>query len=89
MKNNCWDIMKCNAQNTCPAAREGRLNGTHDGKNAGRACWVVSGTLCGGEVQGEFAKKYKNCKECEVYTSIQKEEYPNFQLVSTLMNKLR
>ncbi len=26
-------------------------------------CWQKSGTYCGGEIQGVFAEKYKNCRQ--------------------------
>jgi hypothetical protein len=58
----------------CPAHSEKRLNGVHGGVNAGRACWVVAGTRCGGVVQGEFAQKIGNCMKCEFYLSVVKEE---------------
>jgi hypothetical protein len=56
-KPNCWEFMKCGRQprgervatlGVCPAATEKKLDGTHHGKNAGRACWAVAGTLCEG-----------------------------------------
>jgi PleD family two-component response regulator len=31
------------------------------------------GTLCGGKVQGEFARKYETCFECEVFKIISEE----------------
>ena len=30
-----------------------------------RACWVLTGTFCGGKIQGTFATKLINCIECE------------------------
>jgi len=42
--------------------------------NAGRACWVVAGTNCGGRVQGTFAEKEKNCLNCEFYMLVCEEE---------------
>jgi PAS domain S-box-containing protein len=36
------------------------------GKEAMR-CWQVVGTYCNDEIQGGFARKYKNCSECDVY----------------------
>ncbi len=51
----CWDLKKCDYKD-CPVY--GRK---------GVRCWQVAGTHCGGEIQGQFAKKYKDCKECEVY----------------------
>ncbi len=97
-RENCWEYLKCGRQpqghnveefGECPAALEERLDGEHGGVNAGRACWVVAGTLCGGEVQGTFAEKYKNCKECDFYKKVDKEEYPNFQLSASLISELK
>ncbi len=75
-KLNCWEVMKCHRQpggiyekvlGTCPAAQDERLDRVHDGTNAGRACRVMAGTLCKGEVQGTFAQKFKNCEECDFF----------------------
>jgi hypothetical protein len=66
-----------------------RLDGVHDGKNAGRACWVVAGTMCGGQVQGSFGSKYKNCEQCDFYQSTKLEERGGFQLSIVLLNRLK
>ncbi len=98
MKKNCWEFKNCGRQTggehvhdlgICPATAEKRLDGTHEGKNAGRACWVVAGTLCKGEVQGSFAQKYKNCEKCDFYQAVRKEEGAKFMLSAILLNKLR
>ena len=73
----------------CPAATETKLNGVHGGKNAGRACWVVAGTLCGGKVQGLFAQKYMTCQDCSFYQKVQEENYKDFQVSVSLLQKLR
>lgn len=72
----------------CPASQEYRLDGIHGGKNAGRSCWAVVGTLCGGEVQGTFAQKYRNCGVCEFYNNVKGEESDNFQMTIVLLEKL-
>ena len=98
MKKNCWEIKKCGRHEggehvhdlgICPATKEKRLHGVHDGENAGRACWVVAGTLCKGEVQGSFAQKYKNCERCDFYQSVRKEEGAKFMLSVMLLNKIK
>jgi len=74
-KVNCWEFKKCGREpggsraelGVCPSATMEKLNGTHGGINSGRACWVVAGTMCSGEVQGVFAKKYENCEKCDFY----------------------
>lgn len=58
----------------CPATMERRLNGAHSGMNAGRACWVVAGTMCGNRIQGTFASKFKGCRLCDFYIAVMKEE---------------
>ena len=95
---NCWEFKRCGRQlggihiqdlGRCPATLEERLDGVHDGVNAGRACWVVAGTLCRDEVQGTFAQKFSNCKECDFYAKVRDEEYPNFELSAILLSRLK
>jgi hypothetical protein len=97
-KKNCWEAKDCgrnlggrNAREMgiCPASMEARLDGVHGGKNAGRSCWVVAGTLCGGEEQGTFAKKFHNCETCDFYEAVKKEEYPAFKFSSVLLVKVK
>lgn len=94
MKTNCWEYKKCgrqpngknvNSLGICPAATEIKLNNIHEGRNAGRACWVVSGTFCKGEIQGTFAKKFSNCKECDFYKKVKEEEGINFKISINLL----
>lgn len=96
-KLHCWEVKMCGREpggthetdlGICPAAVEERLDGIHGGKNAGRSCWVVSGTLCGGQVQGTFAKKYGSCKHCNFYQQVQSEEFPQFKLSANLLAML-
>ncbi len=51
----CWEVKRCEHR-ACPVY--GRRN---------VRCWQIAGTHCGGEIQGHFAKKYSDCKDCEVY----------------------
>jgi hypothetical protein len=97
-KPNCWEVKKCGRQpgglfesslGVCAAATESRLDGVHGGKNAGRACWVVAGTLCGGKVQGTYAQKARNCEACEFYQSVSKEEFPAFTLSAVLLSRVK
>jgi len=97
-KLNCWEFKQCGRQpqgihvydkGLCPAAAEDALDGIHDGTNAGRTCWVVSGTLCKGVVQGTFAQKFKNCEACDFYQKVRQEEFPDFCLSAVLLGKMR
>ena len=82
-KANCWEFKKCERQaggklvgemGICPASTNETLNAVHGGKNAGRACWVVAGTFCGGAVQGTEAQKQHNCWTCNFFQMVKKEE---------------
>ena len=97
MKQNCWEYKKCgrepggdkvNELGACPAAIDNRLNEVHGGKNSGRTCWVVTGTYCKGEVQGVFARKFKNCMSCDFYNRVKEEEYPGFKMTPLLIKLL-
>jgi len=86
VKLNCWEHKKCGRQpgghkvqelGVCPAATNTELHGAHGGTNAGRACWVVAGSLCGGKIQGTYAKKLLNCWRCDFMNSVKREEDPS------------
>ncbi|NOZ68083.1 MAG: hypothetical protein GXP46_02245 [Deferribacteres bacterium] len=90
-KLNCWEIKKCGREpggaknqdlGICPAASETSCNGINSGKNAGRICWAIAGTFCGGKVQGDFAQKSVSCMSCEVLKKVREEEgVDNFTLL--------
>lgn len=86
-KQNCWEHKHCGREpggakatelGICPAATEHRTDTINQGKNGGRACWSIAGTLCGGAVQGTFASKIKNCLQCEFYKQVKDEEAGNY-----------
>jgi hypothetical protein len=95
MKRNCWEIKFCGRCTTmagddaCPVCKETRLDGIHGGRNAGRACWAVSHTKCGGSTQGTFGKKFGNCMECDFYKMVKSEEQGSFKLSATILSQLQ
>ncbi len=98
MRKNCWEFKKCGREKggllahdlgVCPASLEQRLDGTHGGRNAGRACWVVAGTLCHGTVQGTYAHKYGSCGACDFYLDVKQEEFPAFTLAAVLLERVQ
>lgn len=98
MSKNCWEVRRCGREvggvhvhdlGVCPASTARNLDGVHGGKNAGRSCWVVAGTLCGGEVQATFARKFATCQECDFYKQVQREESGSFKMSIVLLNQLR
>jgi len=87
MKKNCWELKECGREpggavavhlGVCPAATAGKLDGVHGGKNAGRSCWLVAGTLCGGKPQGTFAQKIETCELCDFFQQVKSEEKDSF-----------
>jgi hypothetical protein len=97
MKTNCWEFKRCGREpngnkaaelGVCPVTTNDRLDGVHDGSKAGRACWMVAGSLCGGEVQGTFAQKMKNCMDCDFYNAVKNEERGNFKMSAVLMKMM-
>ena len=84
-RKNCWEHKNCGrypggprAQElgVCPVTVHEALHGAHGGSNAGRACWVIAGSLCGGKIQGTYAQKLTNCWRCDFFNVVKKEEDP-------------
>jgi len=97
-KRNCWEVKNCGREpggvkvfelGVCPAAKEKRFDQVHGGRNAGRACWVVAGTFCGGKVQGTFALKTNTCLTCDFYHQVHDEEDANLLKPLDLLKMLK
>ena len=82
-KQNCWENKNCGRElmgakvsefGVCPAATDSSSDGFNGGMNGGRICWAVTGTFCGGEVQGTFAQKELFCNSCEFFKRVRDEE---------------
>ena len=96
---NCWEFKNCGREvggkniaelGVCPASVESRVDRLNHGKNGGRVCWAVSGTLCGGKVIGTFAVKLADClNNCEFYEKVENEEGPYFQGIKSILAKLK
>jgi hypothetical protein len=88
-KLNCWESKKCGQEASCPAAKETKLEGVNSGKNAGRSCWTVSGTLLDGKPQGSFASKLSVCSGCEFFRQVRQEEGAEYQASKEILEKLK
>jgi len=97
-KLNCWEFEKCGREpggtkstelGVCPATTETRLDGINGGRNGGRACWAIVGTLCRGEVQGTLAHKLADCMECEFYKCVHEEEGKNCVFSKDILERLK
>jgi hypothetical protein len=96
-KQNCWEFKKCGREpsgakvaelGVCPSSTDGRVNGMNVGTNGGRVCWAITGTFCGGKVQGTFAMKLVNCMECEFYKLVAQEETANYSKAKDILARL-
>lgn len=64
---NCWEFKKCGREANGLKARELGICPAYP--DNGKCCARISGTLCGGEIQGSFALKLANCMKCDFYQS--------------------
>jgi len=80
---NCWEFKRCGREpggsavqelGECPAAISSVYDGTNRGKNAGRYCWKIAGTMCDGKVQCTHAEKLRNCAGCSFFRMVQEQE---------------
>ncbi len=79
---NCWEFNKCGREigggnvrelGECPAATLNRADGFCGGVNGGRACAYITGTFCGGTIQGTMRDKEKHCGDCEFYAMLKED----------------
>jgi signal transduction histidine kinase len=89
-RTNCWEALRCGREpggprehelGPCPAATDVTCHGTNAGRNAGRICWAVAGTLCTDRVEGGFAEKIDRCSACSFFRRVKYEEGCHFQLL--------
>ncbi len=90
MSGKCWVVTGCGREpggarvsemGVCPAATESSLDGVNHGDMAGRSCWAVAGTFCGGRVRGTWAEKKLSCMSCSFFKQVRLEEAETFQLL--------
>jgi hypothetical protein len=76
---NCREFMKCGREEggrmsadleVCPAFEDASFDGINSGKRAGRICWAVAGTSCGGKTQGSFAENRASCTSCDFFVKV-------------------
>jgi hypothetical protein len=63
----CWEFKNCGRQPGGAKAKELGVCSVYP--NHGRHCARITGTLCGGKVQGTFGAKVANCMQCDFYNS--------------------
>ncbi len=63
---NCWEVMMCGREENGSMVAELGVCPAYI-KNAGQACWMVTGTFCSDAVQGTFAKKEQDCMKCKFF----------------------
>ena len=72
----------------CPAAAETRCHGVNGGKNAGRACWAVAGTLCGESCSALLTGEVSDCLACSFYRRVRREQGSDFANLSRIIAHL-
>ncbi len=92
-KLNCWQVSGCGRETgghkvgelgICPASAHEASHGLNQGRNGGRICWTVAGTLCKGEVQGSQAQKEVTCLTCDFFKRVKSEEGGGFQIFASM-----
>jgi len=80
---NCWEFKQCGRElggirvyeyGVCPAAINAKSNGIFKGKNAGRVCWTIEGTLCTGAFNSTISEKIEHCERCKFFQKVKSEE---------------
>ncbi len=95
---NCWEYQGCERGpggrrsargEQCPASETEPLNGSNGGTHAGRACWVVTDTLCSGVASGPYERKIYECRKCSFYARVHVEQGLAAESPDELVGRLR
>uniref|UniRef100_UPI0040572A38 two-CW domain-containing protein n=1 Tax=Candidatus Electronema sp. TaxID=2698783 RepID=UPI0040572A38 len=88
-KLNCWEFKECGREpggrnaalfGICPAVIVHQADGIHDGKNGGRCCWFMTASLATEKQEEHYVKKSGNCRSCDFYNLVRKQEHTSFIL---------
>lgn len=58
----CWELKECDAE--CRQRCYAHITGQ------GHLCWLLTGTMCGGERTGSWVAKRERCSRCEVMQTL-------------------
>ncbi len=91
-KQNCWEYMECGREpkgfdvqmfDVCSVPTYTEADGLNDGKNGGRICWALAGTLINDTVTGKYACDKFSCANCDFFKLVCDEQgVNNFQMVT-------
>lgn len=90
-KINCWEYNKCGREpggiNTtnlsiCPAATDTSADGINGGKNGGRICWAIAGTMGSKKDQRTPAQNLVSCLICNFFKLVKNEEGDSFHITN-------
>ena len=74
----CWEMLNCTRED-CPS------HGDRDFR-----CWLKVGTLSCGDIQGDFAKKYKSCFKCPVFKQVERDPLQSlYENINILIHHLK
>jgi signal transduction histidine kinase len=88
-KLNCWEVIGCGREpggkasekGACPSATDATADSVNHGKNGGRICWAIAGTMCFGRRQPSVPRKRALCQLCPFFRRVQQEEGACFQMI--------
>ncbi|MBF0136685.1 MAG: hypothetical protein HQL65_10625 [Magnetococcales bacterium] len=72
-KINCWEFNQCGKEEYCLAGTSDSFDGFFGGKNGGRFCAFIEGTLCKDDTPRRDSDKLKMCSHCPFYEILLKD----------------
>lgn len=88
-KQNCWEYNKCGREpgginaaklGICSTTTDTSANGINEGKNGGRICWAVAGSMGSASNHRLHTQKLISCLLCDFFKLVKKEEGDNFRI---------
>ncbi len=69
-KQNCWEVSNCGKENYCLAGTSTLFDGMFGGRNGGRFCAFIDGTLCKDGAPMDPEEKIRRCASCHFFKEI-------------------
>lgn len=89
VKLNCWEYNKCGREHgganvielgICSATTDASADGFNGGKNGGRICWAVAGTMGSAKNHRTHTQELISCLVCDFFKLVKEEEGDNFRI---------
>ncbi|MCI5209658.1 MAG: hypothetical protein D3910_12890 [Candidatus Electrothrix sp. ATG2] len=85
---NCWEFKECGREpggknisvfGVCPVSVSFGFDSVNNGKNGGRACWIIRESACEQIMRKCCVQEMRECRECDFFVSLKKSRVKRYE----------